>query len=251
MNAKDLYQSALAIAIDDVERLSSELADYRYSFVIEAFVVANLTAEMDKDAWTLLADVAQLMKCDQEEIVVLSHVAKYKLTGNTKHLDSIPLPNTNRWSGKLKEYIPRKWVESKRCFHGEIFLGLSNMENDLNSNIVYEGLCKITDSLRNGDRIKEKGVIVKYEKACEGERTSSYGLYRNDWEFVGSYSCTVRPKLENRIITALCDGIVYFEKTKRIAEDIFVDDVCESYLEVYVISPFDDYDSFKSWLDNR
>lgn len=247
MNAKDVYQSALTIKMDDVERLSGELADYRYSFVIEVFVVANLSVGMDKNAWTLLADIVQLMKCDEEEIVVLSHVAKYKLTGDTRHLDEIPLPKTNRWSGKLREYIPREWVESKRYVKEQLLVWLSV---PISSDRAYEGICKITDSLKSGTIVKEKDVILRYEKAYEGGRkASSFGFFGKDTSF--KYNCIIHPMWKTMTMTAPCDGIVYFSEIKRLVKDCYVGKVYETYLEIYVVPLFDDYDSFKSWMDNR
>lgn len=241
MGAKDVYQSALATGTDDVERLSSELADYRYSFVIEAFVVANLHAEIDKDVWALLADVAQLMKCDQEEIVVLSHVAKYKLTGDTRHLDEIPLPKTNRWSGKLREYIPRKWIESKRRFCVQITLQLEEGFR------MKKGKCNVEQKKENGVLVHRGDSILVYKELVE--KKEKFIFARDDMK--------KEDKWEQHTIQAVVDGVLFFDEYTVSSPDEgmwYSDESAipkDTYLEAYIVSPFDDYDSFKSWMDNR
>lgn len=242
MSAKDVYQSALAIEMDDVERLSSELADYRYSFVIEAFVVANLSVEMDKDEWTLLADVAQLMKCDEEEIVVLSHVAKYKLTGDTRHLDEIPLPKTNRWSGKLRDYIPSQWAESKRVN----VLTIKRVGPWLTNYKLGDYWVEIPD-----DNKRYNGKLVNI-----GENIGLYyKLYvskEDDWRLEFGVTHIDKVYIRDQVqcmVTATEKGVVYWwEGVITSVENKEKKNYCT---EVYVISPFDDYDSFKSWADNR
>ena len=242
MSAKDVYQSALAIEMDDVERLSSELADYRYSFVIEAFVVANLSVEMDKDAWTLLADVAQLMKCDEEEIVVLSHVAKYKLTGDTQHLDEIPLPKTNRWSGKLRDYIPAQWVESKRVN----VINISRVGSLMTNYRLGDYWVEISS-----DNQKFNGKLVNL-----GENVGSYYELHvsNEDNIRLKFGVTYLDKIYIRekvqcMVTATANGIVYWwEGFIHLSEDKEEKRYCT---EAFIVSPFDDYDSFKSWADNR
>ena len=242
MDAKDVYQSALAIEMDDVERLSSELADYRYSFVIEAFVVANLTAEMDKDTWTLLADVAQLMKCDDEEIVVLSHVAKYKLTGDTQYLDDIPLPKTNRWSGKLREYIPRDWVKSKRMnvisirrvgpIRTNYKLGDYWVEIPENNKRFNGALVNIGENV---------GSYYQLHVSNEDDRLLRVGVSYIDQIYL-------REKVQC-MVTATANGVVYWwEGLIPLVDNKDKKRYCT---EAYIVSPFDDYDALKLWLDNR
>ncbi len=244
MDAKDVYQSAHTIEMDDVERLSNELADYRYSFVIEAFVVANLCEEIDKDAWTLLADVAQLMKCDEEEIVVLSHVAKYRLTGDTRHLDEIPLPKTNRWSAKLREYIPRKWVESKRKNAITICTDCGMYHN----HFMVEGKDKYIkikegDKLPNDTIVRLGDIVVTY---CEMVMSSM-----DEFSYTFSSHSEPEGKVEyvQHTVAAQLNGVVYWwEGGIPLAENKEEKRNC---MEAYIVSPFDDYDSFKSWADNR
>ena len=244
MNAKDMYQSALAIEMDDVERLSAELVDYRYSFVIEAFIVANLSVEIDKNTWILLADIAQLMKCDEEEIVVLSHVAKYKLTGDTRHLEEIPLPKTNRWSGKLREYIPEVWIQSKRRFCIQVVIQL---EEGIR---MEEGKSKIEKKEENGLLVHCGDSILVYKELVKKKH---YSLAITPWRD----DLQKEDKWETHVVEAACEGMLLFDEYTVLSpkDGMWYSDASsipkDTYLEAYIVSPFDDYDSFKSWMDNR
>jgi hypothetical protein len=114
VSAEDLYKTGLEFDMDDLYRFSKELAEYKYTFLVEAFILANISGETSPEIISLTADLVAIMECDSEDIRVTGITAKSILTGNPDAILEMPVPSDNRWSGKLREFITDEWIIKHR-----------------------------------------------------------------------------------------------------------------------------------------
>lgn len=223
LTAEDIYRFGLEFNDDDIEKISVELQEYKYTYLVEAFIIANLSEKTPVNMLAAIADMANLMGCDKEEIRVIAQVAKSKLLNNPDVLKYIPLQSKNRWSGKFKEYIPKEWIVGQRQRCGTIrtvrarFIGWLFGQN-AGSSDRYEDDCVIKSKPQSGSVVKKGEPILVYE---------------------GDALITHEKKTET--ILAPMDGIVYFVDKKKSSTVSGYDD---KYVSAYVISYFDDYNDF-------
>lgn len=247
ISAEELYRKGIEFEKEDLNWMCEELVnydctDYSYILLVEGFVIAGITGNATPQILSCIADFATILKCSQEEICYLSTMAKGLLTGELDYLLlQLPVSKEKRWQGKLREYISNKWIVEQRYFCGtfcvemytsvkvpdmdEIFGGLfgtlgrtSKIKNDfVSSQKIYE----INQKLKSGNIVK-KGEII-----CSLREKTSDGLNNKE-----------------NIITAPCNGIVYYLSDKRGVDDEIAFD---KYIAIYVISYFDKPAELCSW----
>lgn len=115
-SAEEIYKSGLEFECKDMKELCMDLQEYKYSYLVEAFIIAEFSGEASTEMLTVLADIAKIMECDEEEIQVIGQVAKSVLLSEPELLKQIPTPSKNRWSGKFVSYIPEAWLEGQRIY---------------------------------------------------------------------------------------------------------------------------------------
>lgn len=219
LSAEELYKAGLEFEYQDMRELCIDLQEYKYSFLVEAFILANLSGDASVELLPGIANLAELMGCDKEEIQVIGQVAKSRLLEDPELLKQIPRPSKNRWCGKFFEYIPKEWIEKQRVFCWTICVDLyGEKKKD-----VIEHPCVIKDRLQRGSVAQKGDTILTYkEKSKKHIKTES--------------------------VTAPCDGIVFYAEEYKKSKAI---DKKDKYIAVYVVSFFDDYDNFCKWYTNK
>lgn len=265
LSAEDIYQSGLAFESKDIEQVSAALQPYKYSYLIEAFIIANLSKDASVTMLTVIADMAMIMGCDKEEIRVLAQIAKSRLVGDLEVLKSIPIPSESRWCGKFDDYISKDWIVSQRKKCITICTGInvkknsmddgigqsvktvtSSMEKLLGDSLEKESEiknydtkfpCTIKQMLQSGTPVKKEDTILVYEE----EVTKQHEINLSWW-------INMETVQETRTITAPTDGIVFFVEIEKNGK---VSECKDKYLAVYVVSFFDEYNDFCQWYANK
>lgn len=232
--AEELYKRGSTFEKNDLDVLCRELSEYHYTFLVEALILVNLSAEPSPQGLACLADMAEIFHIDQEELQVLALVAKCVLTGNWDLLRTMPVPKKHRWEGKLKEYIPGQWLKKNRYsfrvytkkFH--IYKASGGFRDHIGS-IIYDGL-EEKDKLDTIGRIEycqeNHAVIKQYDVIC-------------------SYTERKRNDEIKKIEKAPCNGVVRFfrrNKKKNVwnGQSAMEHYETDTYVDFYVVSYFDD-----------
>ena len=82
MTSEEIYKSGIEFEAADIEGLCTNLTEYKYTYIVEALIIANLSGEPPVHMLSVIADIAQTMGLDKEEMQVTAQVAKAKLTDN-------------------------------------------------------------------------------------------------------------------------------------------------------------------------
>lgn len=235
LSAEDILRLGVNFNAEDIGVLCIDLSDYKYPFLTEAFILANLPGKCSGLLLGMIAAIAEIMKCDREEIQITAQIAKSVLTGDPDVLGELPAPSRNRWNGKFRDYIPRKWIEDQRKKCAELYIpeDFEKLEATWYKVFTWQSQmtahCKIIDRLQAGSVVKKGQCICHYK-----EKTLKKGSY---------------PKTAYKTVTAPCDGIVFFVNDERKSSEQAGEK--EKYLLIYVVSWFDDYDDFCAWRKNN
>lgn len=237
VTAEDIYKSGLEFEMSDINNICNTIAEYKYSYLVEALLIANYSKEASVEVLSLIADVAQLLDVSKEQLRVLGTTAKGVLMNDMDILLDIPVPSKNMWSGKLRDYLTIQWIEDKRYSCGilrtkqyvkranTIFFAKGNISAD-----EYKELspCTIKKRLQAGSIVRKGDVICSY---IEQEQKEAY------------YSAS-----KEKSIVAPCDGIVYFVNGKK---NGIKKDKPDEFIAIYVVSYFDDYSEFVVWHQKK
>lgn len=215
---------------NDFDNACIELKDIKYAFLTDALILVNISEQASEDVFALIADMAQSLGCDKEDVRAAGFVAKAVLKNDFDILNQMPAPSNNRWAAQLRSYIPDSWIEAKRI-KCESFRDSFKDER----NVWFH--CYIKNRSDSGAFIKKDRQIIAYQK-----KLAFLPLVlrlQNNTDFVRD---------EMKIIKAPCDGIVFYIEDKIYDSDF---DKHISNWTVYVVSYFDDYDSLYKWHTNR
>lgn len=253
--AEDIYKSGLEFEMSDINNLCNTIAEYKYSYLVEALLIANYSKEASVEVLSLIADVAQLLDVSKEQLRVLGTTAKGVLMNDMDILLDIPVPSKNMWSGKLRDYLPIQWIEDKRYSCGilctkqyvkrasrtfGLFLAANNSSAD-----EYKELspCTIKNRLQAGSIVRKGDVICTYieqaqKEAHDSAADSILAMGMLEPEYVSKEKSIVAP----------CDGIVYFVDGKK---NGIRKDKPDEFIAIYVVSYFDDYSEFVVWHQKK
>lgn len=226
MTVEDIYTLGLEFESKDIDKLCMDLEKFKGSYLIEAFIIANLLEESSTKILSIIADIAEIMGCDREEIRVLAQIAKSKLMDDLDVVNCIPLPYKNRWTGKFEDYISKSWIKSQREKCIEICTKKYFKINPILVSSKVKIPCIVKNKVESGSIVKNGTTIIEYEE----EVNENYTV-----------------KKELRKITSPKDGIAFFAKTKKKSA---VSGKEDEYLCVYVVSYFDEYSDFCKWVEN-
>lgn len=251
LSAEELYKAGLEFKKEDLNGLTETIQKHKYTYLTEAMILVNLTANTSSSVLALISELATIMDCDKEEIRVIAQVAKSRLIDNINLILDIPLPSKNRWSGKFLDYIPHEWIVSQRkkcaeiCLEESIthigMLGFATIVRNRNTAVRHS--CVVKNRTTAG-RVVEKGEFLlsyeqkEYDDKNENQNTKDeyerYLTLEYHNECIGKQEITVK---------APCNGIVYFVEDEKYLSENWT----KKYLAVYVVSYFDDYHDFVSW----
>lgn len=222
-SAEELYKIGLEFEMNDLYQLAVDITEYKYSYLVEAFILANISAEASVNILSIIADLALAFGINNEEIKVLAMVAKSTLTNNLDYLFKIPMPSKNMLSGKFKDYISEDWLIKNRKSCGSF---------------CTKKYLKMYNSFLRQSKLREKNPYkIQTCKIENGIKTSSIVKQGDD-------ICTYEQCNSKIQVKAPCDGVVYVIKDKKQGE---VKDKMDEYVEIYVVSYFDDYEQFCKW----
>ena len=226
-SAADICRMGLDIDEEDLKAMCCDLADHKYVFLTEAFIITNLTGECSAALLGLTAGIAEMIKCDKEEVWIISRVARSVLLGKPNELSEMPMPSHNRWMGVFRDYIPGRWIEEQRVRCAELCTGSPGISLQISAIANKNGICDISYRIDAGTLVKKGQRICNYKECL--------------WN--GMSTNTVE-----RSIDAPCDGVVFFVNERRKISGTGRGNI---YLLVYVVSWLDDYDDFCAWVQNK
>lgn len=94
-SAEDLYKMGLGFVTSDLSRLSNDIEAYKYTYLVELLIVANLSEEASVNILYMIADIARMFEISKEEIRVLGMVAKGVLINDENYVIGMPIPSKN------------------------------------------------------------------------------------------------------------------------------------------------------------
>lgn len=249
INTEEIYKRGLEFKETFIDVTCESLASYKYTYLVEAFILANLSGDVSGELLTVISDIAKMMECDKEEIRVIAQVAKAKLLDDIDVLKELPVPSKNQWSNCFADYIPHDWIvkQRKKC---KVLCTLKSMQvTDMFfvSSVTQYCPCKIKSCLSNGSIVKKGDLICNYTEKIE--KTSQekgedlfWALPRNWWEYEDLYK-----EIENTIL-APCDGILFCIAYMQLDE---AEEQTDEFLALYVVFYFDDYGDFCNWYEGE
>lgn len=214
ISSQEIYMNGLAFETKDLYNICANIEDYKYSFLIEAFIIANLCESRDNSKLGIVAEFAEILGCDKEDVYVISHIAKSKLVGDLSVLDDIAPPSQNKYSKKFDDYIPWDWLINKRNECAKLCI---NMQG------IWQLLLNSTN-VKSIEKREPNGKVVK-----KGDTLLTYTSDHRRKKIVSEF-----------------DGIVYFIENSETSKRN--DGIEYTYLYVYVVSYFDDYENFEKWF---
>lgn len=227
-SADDIILMGMDFDKNDFENACVELKDIKYAFLTDALILVNINEQASEDSFALIADMAQALGCDKEDVRAAGFVAKAVLKNDFDILNQMPAPSNNRWAAQLRSYIPDSWIEAKRIKCGSFKDKFKDKRN-----IRFD--CFIENRIEAGAFLKKDSQIIVYkEKEFD--------------EIVGLLPWKIHLEESTKIIKAPCDGIVFYIEDK-ISVSSFSEPVTN--WSVYVVSYFDDYESLYKWHTNR
>lgn len=229
---------------NDFDNACIELKDIKYAFLTDALILVNINEQASEDAFALIADMAQALGCDKEDVRVAGFVAKAVLKNDFDILNQMPAPGNNRWAVQLKSYIPDSWIEAKRIKCGSFRDRFSKSINDI---FIFKDKfllkCIIKERITPGSFInKYDHLIVFQEKLINKDDEKIIQIIYGENGRITNFLD------KDQIIKAPCAGIVFYIEEKMYDSN-FNENV--SNWTVYVVSYFDDYDSLYKWHTNR
>lgn len=236
ISSQEIYIDGLSFEKKELYNICNNIGEYKYSFLIESFIIANLCEAYATSKLPIIAEFAEILECDKEDVYVISNIAKSKLIGNFYVLNNIAPPSQNKYSKKFDDYLSKTWLQYKRkecaklCVdekttqtpaavpYNNTMLGFWSAFATAATSKASTPLCTVKD-------IKTGGTVVK--------KGDTLLTYTSDNDIV-------------KKIVSEFDGILYLIKGSEIK-----DGTKYTYLYVYVVSYFDNYEDFEKWFRNK
>lgn len=250
--SEDIFRMGLEIDEKYFDKTCAELKEQKYSLLTDALILVNITEEATEASFRVIADIARIFECEKEDLRAAAMVAKAVLVEDFNVLKQIPVPSQNHWMGKFEHHIPSSWIKSQRIQCGKIctekkiisspYLHLRPDRPEIET--ASTDACVIKKQLPSGAIVRKGDVLVSYEekvKKYKPKEDPFYSAFGSIFEGLDAFAETV---VEKKTLNAPCDGVVFFaESTNKDSTK----ELIEKYLEVYVVSYFDEYAAFCDW----
>ena len=265
MSAEALCKAGLEYKADDLRELAQLPQKLKYIFLVEALIAAHTAPESAPSLYAAIADAAEIMQCDQEELRVSAAVAKGRLLGNYDGLDELPQPLRHKWNGKFADYIPYVWLSQRRVKCAELCLFEYSKKTDMRPLWLEKfggrrgpafdktAVCTVLNSLSAGESVQPGQRIMTYQAKEFDRKQASKSLF-------GLPSARLDSLMEDHpelfeefsrvvphTVKAPCAGTVFTVNTTKKGK---IEGHPDEYLEIYVVSPFDSYKVFSSWAQH-
>ena len=259
-SAEELYKNGLEFEEADLTRMKTELAEYQFSYLMEAFLIANISGKASKKLLSVIADLANAFGIEKEEIQVIGLVAKSVLTNHFDFMLKLPVPNKKRWSGKFRDYIPEEWIIGQRKLCGTVCVKKYSEVQET------RGAIASVFSVRVKENNKPEKINESEERPCEIKNHLPDGVVVRKGDVLCTYTHTKKVNLDkiaeapaywtkhfsNQNYTSVeriaspCNGIVHFIKYEKKDED---KKEVEEYIAIYVVSYFDEATELCNWFN--
>lgn len=230
LTAEEIYKAGLEIQTEDFDEICADLQNLKYPFLVDAMVMANMSVETPEKDFAVVADIAGIFGCGKEEVCILSWIARAVLACDWDVLDHIPAApqSIRKISGDVIKMLPREWIRAHRrecgrvcveCKMKNLYSGYAGFVAFMSDSFSDAKRNKTTIKMRQQARtiVKENDILVQYEIVKNGIT-------------------------EEKELLAPCDGVVFFIEDEEDGKDEE-----RTYLVVYVVSYFDDYEDFVEW----
>lgn len=270
MSSEDIFKAVLDVDEKYFEKACSELKGQKYSFLTDALILVNITGQASEASFRFIADIAIIFECEKEDIHVASMVAKAVLVEDFDILKQIPIQSKSRYMGQFRQHIPYSWIRSQRVKCGSLcieqylpkdFITLNfetisaiykkevavyNKKVNESEKYFNSIPCTVKKRLNAGTIVKKGEELLAYEEKVKKKKLSNNSSYLPFYAKVAAtFSETdYETIIENKSITAPCDGVVFFIESDKKGE---VSEHTDKFLEVYVVSYFDNYTEFCEW----
>lgn len=261
ITSEELYRLGLEFDKYDLNKLVQEISDYKYTYIIEMLIMANISEEASENILLIVTDFASAFEISKEELRVLGIIAKGVLTDNEDLILDMLAPGKNMWGGKLNDYLSKNWIIRQRkecellCTKKYISLDFDDFDKVLkyleeNADIqmgdeAFVNIpCEIVKRIQTGTIVKKGDTICIYNQKIK--KTYSPMTSRLFGSMGGSMGESFQE--QKKIIKAPCDGIAFFADIQKPST---VKGKKDEYTAVYVVSYFDDYADFLEWYKQK
>lgn len=276
VTAEELYILGLRFGEMDLNELISNIATYKYTYLVELLIMANLSAESSVSILKMIADISRMFKVNKEEMRVLGIVAKSVLINDENYIFSMNTLRKSDCGSVLRECLSDELVKKYRKECGKLCLKkyVYNIGNDFQDLLNFTSLleasdlakytylvdecnstsqkgvkyiekkpCEIISRLQTGNVVKKGDVICTYS---EREINNREKIKKGDIVSLRSLLEQLRKEQDYVIqkIIAPCDGVVFFIEDKKRGT---IKDKSDEYIAIYVVPYFDDYTDFCDW----
>ena len=223
LSAEEIVQLGMQFESEDLEKFRFDLTNCAYNFLMDGLTIAGLTGLPSETLLSMLADFAQLLGCDKDDLCVTSYIAKANLTQNMDVLNQIPVSQIKKDLSVYRPCVPTALLEAMRIECGKYARFLGELPSGLPFMSGSQGFL----SRYVTQRLIKNGEIVK-----KGE-----GILWNDNRY----------QSERKTLCAPDDGKVFFisEKIENSSGR------SQNQIYVYLTSYFDDEKSVQEWHNQK
>ncbi len=237
-SAEKIVKMAKQFEKGDLSHIKTDLESVKNWFLVDMLSVTYLYGEPTEKVNDFVAGMATIIGYSADDFEVLTSICKCILTENFDYLNvTADRVIDYKWCGMFADVIPAKWFAEHRCFCGRYCTnnGCVSFENLLRiaeSEAEATKVCEVKERCKAGTIVKKGALLVKYIEKPNIIFPYNSGIIRT-WE-----------DERVRVIKSPRDGIVYFieDEIKNTKTDAI-----EKYVEVYVVSCFDEYGIFCRW----
>lgn len=247
---EQIIELGLRFEAEELNYLFSDLEQVKGSFLVDAFVVANICGKASEQMAAMLEPFTKALGCDREDIEVIATVAKSVMTDDFSDLDRLKNKISPNWNRRFPGALPERWLAGYRVYCGQYCV--STDLTQYGDKMVAVPRCHVKKQVEAGEMVKKEDELVSYiECKASGLLTSSielpsFGLphflfNRKEKKAIGR----AKEEAENvKSIFSLADGLVFYLENEIVNED---SGRMEKFVNVYVVSPLDDYEALYRW----
>lgn len=223
---EELVKMGMRVNENSLDGICDAVRKYRYSFVLDALVLANIHGQARAFTLESIADMARLLGCSQEDMRITAQIAKCTLTDNFDALDKIPPAQAAEYAADFKGRISENWLKTKRRLQDDSSLKPASISFAM-------ALVAISLSRVKNEKTKAAGSFVN-----RGEELVSFDFNKGETEHP---------------LRMVADTSGCFYTIKRSGKVKQKDGSYHSWKKTYyyVVSPFDDLDALEKWHDKQ
>lgn len=218
LSAEEIIQLGMQFESEDLEKFQFDLANCAYHFLVDGLTIAGLTGQPSETLLSIIADFAQLLGCDKDDLCVTSYIAKANLTQNTDILKQIPVSQIKKDLSVYRPCVSTAWIEAQRVECGKYTKytlkgGILAFFEEKSNLIIIQNIIVQSNAL-----VQKGDAILLYKQSAENKK-----LFASD------------------------NGRVIFIENEEMG---YCGDL-ETRLYVYIVSYFDDEKSVQEWHKKR